>query len=356
VTGGASGPRATEIDAHPESRVQNSQPHGIGRVALLDGVVAWNNLGRNVVFAGEDLRPRAVYDESAFAEDEPSQYDLDVHAILEPAGTALIVTLNHFGTARAFDVAAIRRPGPLRRVAPVWTRSFVADVERAAVVGDRLIGSRPRETRSPGLLVSEPVGRNGTGADLDVSVALEQWGSVTALAAMGGDGVVLGGERRVAAASLTEGAVGELRWEAQVDFEPAFLSCAGGLVWTAGSETGAVDDYDWEAQHGGGFVALDQVDGRVVLGGRFEHDLAWGNGGVALALVPGALCGFGRRGEVHVFDARDGTLVGIGAPIADASLGLAHATADAHHLVFGYNRGGYRLHAVPVSAVRRLLP
>jgi hypothetical protein len=356
VTGGASGPRPTEIDAHPESRVQNSQPHGIGRVAVLDGLVAWNNLGRNVVFAGEDLKPRAVYDESAFTEDEPSQYDLDVHAILEPAGTGVIVTLNHFGTVRAFDAAAIRRPGPMRRVAPVWTRSFVADVERAVVVGERLIGSRPRETRSPGLLVSEPLGEHGTGADLDVTVALEQWGSVTALAAMGADSVVVGGERRVATVSSTEGAVGELRWEADVDFEPAFLTCAGGLLWAAGSETGAVDDYDWEAQHGGGFVALDPVDGREVVSGRFEHDLAWGNGGVALALAPGALCGFGRRGEVHVFDARDGTLVAIGAPIGDASLGLAHATAGADNLVFGYNRGGYRLHAVPVSSVRRLLP
>ena len=43
------------VDAYPESRVHNSQPHGIGRVVALDGLWAWNNLGRNVVFAGEDL-------------------------------------------------------------------------------------------------------------------------------------------------------------------------------------------------------------------------------------------------------------------------------------------------------------
>ena len=53
-----------KVDAHPESRVHNSQPHGIGRVVALDGLFAWNNLGRNVVFAGEDFRPRAVFDES----------------------------------------------------------------------------------------------------------------------------------------------------------------------------------------------------------------------------------------------------------------------------------------------------
>ena len=50
VTGG--GGRGVEIDSYPESRVRNSQPHGIGRVAALDGIGAWSNLGRNVVFVG----------------------------------------------------------------------------------------------------------------------------------------------------------------------------------------------------------------------------------------------------------------------------------------------------------------
>ena len=78
--------RAVEIDSHPESQVRNSQPHGIGRVAALDGLGAWSNLGRNVVFVGPDLRPRAVFDESVFTDDEASQYDLDVHAILDLPG------------------------------------------------------------------------------------------------------------------------------------------------------------------------------------------------------------------------------------------------------------------------------
>src|SRR2546421_5604390 len=97
---GARGARVTaypvEIDAHPESRVRNSQAHGIGRVVALDGLVAWNNLGRNVVFAGQDFVPRAVFDESMFDDDEPSQFDLDVHAILEPTGSGVIVVLNHY--------------------------------------------------------------------------------------------------------------------------------------------------------------------------------------------------------------------------------------------------------------------
>ena len=97
-----------DVDSYPESRVRNSQPHGIGRVAALDGLCAWNNLGRNVVFADEDFRPRAVFDESVFTEDEPSQYDLDVHAILEIRRHDLVLTLNHYGMLRAFDPITLK--------------------------------------------------------------------------------------------------------------------------------------------------------------------------------------------------------------------------------------------------------
>ena len=78
--------------------MRNSQPHGIGRVAALDGLGAWSNLGRNVVFVGPDLRVRAVFDESVFTDDEASQYDLDVHAILEvpsPGARAHAQPLRH---------------------------------------------------------------------------------------------------------------------------------------------------------------------------------------------------------------------------------------------------------------------
>src|SRR4051794_33161784 len=158
--------RSDELDSFPRSRVRNSQAHGIGRVAALDGLGAWSNLGRNVVFVGLDLRPLAVFDESAFVEDEPSQYDLDVHAVLDVPGTGAVVTLNHFGMVRGFRRADVGTAGPLRRVAPVWTATFAADVERAVVVGDRLVGSQPREQRTPGLLVSERLTASAGSAEL----------------------------------------------------------------------------------------------------------------------------------------------------------------------------------------------
>jgi hypothetical protein len=351
-------PLAIEIDAHPQSRVRNSQPHGIGRVASRDNSGAWSNLGRNVVFAGPDLRPRAVFDESVFAEDEPSQYDLDIHAVLDVDGADLVVVLNHYGMLRGFRRSEIDHPGPLRRVAPVWTRNFVADVERAVVVAGRLVGSRPRSGRAAGLLVSESLHGRSLDADLAVTVALEDWEMVTALAAVPGPAggrLVVGGNGRVAMVTLADGHVGAVRWDVTVDFEPASLLWDGVLLWAAGSEPGAdVDDYDWEARRGGGFAALDPEDGHRVVAGRFAADLGWGNGGTPLALGPGILCGIGRRGELHLFDRRDGSCVGATAPLADRSLGIAHGAAIGDHLVFGFNRGGYRLWAVPFAAVQRL--
>ncbi len=115
-----------ELDSHPESRVRNSQAHGIGRVAELGDLVAWNNLGRNIVFADRGFRPLSIYDETAFpAEDEPSQYDLDLHAILRLAGTGGGRALNPRGTLRACRASELRAPAADRRARPVAEMHFV---------------------------------------------------------------------------------------------------------------------------------------------------------------------------------------------------------------------------------------
>ncbi|MDP9331877.1 MAG: hypothetical protein M3Q30_01000 [Actinomycetota bacterium] len=339
-----------EVDAYPESRVHNSQLHGIGRVMALEGLWAWNNLGRNVVFAGEDFRPRAVFDESVFSEDEPSQYDLDVHAILDIPSVGIVVTLNHLGMLRAFSADAIQQPGPLRRVAPLWTRTFAPDVERAVVLGDRVVGSRPREEGAPGILVSERLSTKDEPGPLEMRVQLEMLGMVTALVACrdgAAECVAVGSNGKVSLAPATTDGVGPPRWTVDVDFDPKAVLWDGALVWAAGSERAAnvIGDYDWEALRGGGFAALDPADGRIVVSRRFSEDLAWGNGGVAVVLVPGALCGIGRRGQLYTFDTRDGTPLTTSADIADASLGIAHAAAMGDQVLYGFNRGGFRLYA-----------
>ena len=340
-----------EVHAYPESRVHNSQPHGIGRVVALGGLWAWNNLGRNVVFADKEYRPRAVFDKSVFSEDEPSQYDLDVHAILDVPSVGIVMMLNHLGMVRAFSSDVIRQPGPLRRVSPIWTRTFAPDVECTAVLGDRIVGSRPREEGAPGLLLSERLSTQDPPDPLEVGVRLETIGMVTALVAIhhgAADCIAVGSERQVSLVPATADGIGQPRWTVDVDFEPRVVLWDGARVWAAGCDRVAhtVDDYDWDALGGGGFAALDPADGRVVVRGCFPEDLAWGNGGVAVVYVPGALCGVGRRGELYMFDARDGSRLTTTAPITGASIGIAHAAAHGDRMLYGFNRGGYRLHAI----------
>jgi len=343
------------VDAYPRSRVQNSQPHGIGRVVALDGLWAWNNLGRNVVFAGPDFQPRAVFDESAFSDDEPSQYDLDIHAILDVPVAGIVVTLNHLGMLRAYASSDIREPGPLRRVVPLWTRSFAPDVERAVVLGDRLVGTRPREEGAPGLLVSERLSSRAGSGSLATAVQLEPIGMVAALVAFD-DGtsecIAAGSHGKVSLAPETGDGVGPLRWTVDVDFEPRVVLWDGAHVWAAGCErvTHENDDYEWDALRGGGFAALDPTDGRSVVNGRFSVDLAWGNGGVAVVCAAGALCGIGRRGELCTFDKRDGSPLATTPPVSDTSIGIAHAATRDDQILYGFNRGGYRLYAMTIPS------
>lgn len=344
-----------DLDSHPDSRVRNSQPAGIGRVVALGDGCAWNNLGRNVVFASRSFEPRAVFDQTEFPDDdEPSQYDLDVHAILDVPGAGVVVVLNHLGILRGFRRSEIDASGPLRRIDPVWARTFEADVERVVVVGDRLVGSRPREQRAGGVLLSEPITAVPDRSPLDARVQLGDWNMVTAIGRLLVDGrecIAVGGGGRVAVAPVDDGRVGPLRWEVGVDFEPAAFAWDGHALWAAGPDLGAaeIDDYDWEKLRGGGFAGLDPGDGGAVVRGRFGHDPAWGSGGTAVVIARDLVCALGRTGEIDVYSTEGGTPRRRTAGFAAESLGIAHAAVVGDSVLFGFNRGGYRLHTVPVS-------
>ena len=73
VSRGEADPRGVPgvvFDSYPESRVENSQPAGIGRVVALERQCAWNNLGRNVVFASRSFQPEAVFDQTSYPDDD----------------------------------------------------------------------------------------------------------------------------------------------------------------------------------------------------------------------------------------------------------------------------------------------
>jgi hypothetical protein len=349
-----------EVDAHPELGVRNSQPEGIGRVAPLGQSCAWNNLGRNVVFASPKFEPVAVFGTTRFPDDdETSQFDLDVHAILELPG-GIVVVLNHLGILRAFCASELSTTaGSLREIEPLWTRTFVGDMERVVAVGSRLVGSRPRETRAPGVLVSEEIPRAAGAEDVATRVQLEEWGPVTALGAVEFGGrpyVAVGSTGRIGLVPVGDRGLGEPCWQRDVAMQPATFQSDGKVLWVAGSGLTPVgDDYDWESLRGGGLTGVDPVDGTTVVDGRFVHDLAWGNGGAAVAIVGDVLCGIGRHGEVYCYRGDDGAFVAATAPLSSHALGIAHAATVGDHLLFGFNRAGYRLYAVAASSVEQLV-
>jgi len=350
------------MDSLPLSRVVNSQPEGIGRIVSIGGRCAWNNLGRNVVFADTSLRPLAIFGDTMFPEDdEASQFDLDVHAIVELAVAGRIAVLNHLGTVRIFEPPGT--PGAGSVVGPDLAESrrldFSADLERVVGLGDRMVASRPRGQRLAGVLVSQPVGSSNR--CLDADTAQEQVGFVTALAADstpdGTGWVAIGGEGRVRLVEAEHGRLGATRWEAEVDFLPAVLVAVGPSLWAAGSALGggAVDDYAWEELGGGGLARLDLADGAVTASAHFGADLAWGSGGVALVVADGVPCGVGRRGELHILAPGARVTSQLTGELAPHPLGIAHAAVVGGQLVIGFNRGGHRLHTVPVRTVSRLV-
>ena len=357
------GPGAHEIvdvDAAAEIGVRNSQREGIGRVVVLDELICWNNLGRNVVFADRGFRPHSVFGETLFPDDdESSQYDLDIHAVLDVPHGGLVLVLNHLGIVRAFRREDLGGLGPPRRVAPTATTSFPADAERAVVAGQCLVGSSPRCDGAQGVLVSAPI-RDVLPRVLEVGLANERFGEVTALGTVNGASepqVALGGVGRVALAPVVGGEMLRPRWEVDVGFRTAVVVSADGLLWAAGCAiTGAVDDYDWEGLRGGGFAVLDPDDGRMVAEGPVPEDVAWGTGGVAVVVAGGHLVAVGRTGRLYLLDPRRPGQWRSTLPLAASSLGLAHADAVGRHVLFGFNRGGYRLHlgAGPVRDVDRL--
>jgi hypothetical protein len=343
------------VDSAAEVGVRNSQPEGIGRVVVLGDLVCWNNLGRNVVFADRRLNPRAVFGTTVFpGEDEPSQYDLDVHAILEMPEMGVVLVLNHLGILRGFTRADIRRRSGGERLEPESLWSFAGDMERTVAIAGRLVGSTPRCDGALGLLVSAPLEDLPDGGALPTYPGAVAFGEVTAAGVVPPDGdplIAVGGDAMVALLPLVGDHVGRPRWEAEVGFRVASLVWHYDALWAAGPDrAGTVDDYDWEALRGGGFSVLRPTDGRVVTCGPLPADIAWGTGGVAVAPLGRHLVGAGRTGRLHLIDAFGNTEPRSTPPLTETSLGIAHLAVDRQSVVFGFNRGGYRLESYTQSS------
>jgi hypothetical protein len=343
------------VDAASFAGVHNSQPEGIGRVAALGDLVCWNNLGRNVVFADTWMRPLAIFGATLFPDDdEASQYDLDVHAILDVPELELVVVLNHFGTVRGFRRRDLLASTGGQLVAPSVVWSFVGDVERTVAVAGRLVGTTPRANGANGLLVSDRLGTVPDGANIPAALGATTFGEITALGAVptrDDPFIVVGGDGKVALTRLKGAGIEPAIWETPADFRVATIAWHDGALWAAGPDRGGgVDDYDWERLSGGGFAALDPTDGAIVMTGPLPHDIAWGTGGVAVAPLGRWLAAVSRRGCLHLVDLRTGASHNAGGPLAGASLGIAHTAVAGRRVLCGFNRGGYRLHSFATVA------
>jgi hypothetical protein len=347
-----------QIDAAAHTGVRNSQPEGIGRLVALGDLVCWNNLGRNVVFADSQLHPIAIFGSTLFPDDdEASQYDLDVHAILDVPELGLIVVLNHFGTVRGFRRQNLlgSTDGQIIAASTVW--SYVADLERTVSVAGRLVSTAPRADGAVGLVVSDRLDTVPDGAHIPTTVAATDFGEITGLgAASSGPAplIAVGGDGKVALMQLTGTRADPPTWATPVGFRAATIAWHGGALWAAGPDGGGgIDDYDWERLSGGGFAALDPTNGEIVMSGRLPDDIAWGTGGVAVAGLGPWLATASRRGCLYLVNPRTGTYHRASGPLDGASLGIAHLAVAGRRALCGFNRGGYRLHsfAEPADAV-----
>jgi hypothetical protein len=338
-----------EVDAAAATGVRNSQPEGIGRVVALGDLVCWNNLGRNVVFADAWLRPLAIFGTTFFpADDDASQFDLDVHAILDVPELDLVVVQNHFGTLRGFRRPDLVGSGDGQLVAPSAVWSFVADVERTVAVAGRLVGTAPRAGGAFGLVVSDRLDTVPDRADVPTTLGATAFGEATALGAVPSQNdplIAVGGDGKVALMQLSGARVQPPRWETPVDFRVATIAWHDGALWAAGPDGGDIDDYDWEQLSGGGFAILEPTNGRIVMCGPLPDDIAWGTGGVAVVPFGRRLATASRRGDLYMVDPRTGASQRAGGPLAAVSLGIAHLAVIGRRALFGFNRGGYRLHS-----------
>jgi hypothetical protein len=363
------------IESHPQSRVSNSQPHGIGRVTAFDDLVAVNNLGRNIVLmdaASDTLTPLAKFDETIFPDDEMSQFDLDMHALLPCRSNQAILAVNHYGRARLLHLPAghsLTKTGgtPL----PLEERhvfQMPGDIEQFHMLDTNLISGSAKGYQVPdppvdGILAFVRIASAGQAANpLLYKAYFSDWGSTTALAVdKDCKHLAVAFGKRLALTALVhnennEVVPGDIVFETQLDFVIRFLEF--GADWTtliaAGHAAGTGQgEQDWDELEGGGWARLER-SGRVTACGDFEEKLAWGNGAETVVIFQDkrTLLAVDKWAGLTAIDTETGTARKLVAPYPQQTkpLGLAHASMSRHGLFVGFNRDGYRLHRYRIKA------
>ena len=344
---------------------------GVNRVLSVPPYLLVDNIGRNIEvwrFQPGDRDPvaRTLYDLTSYPDDPiASLLDVDLHAAFLRREGHELLTVNHYGRVRRFNM-----PAPAVRMRPTWEWQLMGDTERIVMAGDCFITSSPRgeftdNPSQPGVFLFEPIGTapgsaSGQPGRLRCEQALADWGVISALA------VSAPNNRLAVAAGLRLGVfglacsnaglqLGRCIWEALLAFHCQWLHFdEAERLWAGGHRPFApvaVED-EWDACRGGGIDAFTVDDGTAHhVAATLPDATAWGYGAdpIVLAADGRKLHVLGRDASLHLVDVTTGashrcynalqSLDGVTAP----SLGIGHAARREGWLYAGFSRGGFRL-------------
>ena len=358
----------TVIDTDPSSSFVCEYVAGVNRVLSLPPYLLVDNIGRNVELwrfqaGGREPAARARYDLSSYPDDPiASLLDVDLHAAFLRCDGHELLTVNHYGRARRFEL-----PAPVQ-MEPTGELQLLGDTERVVIAGDSLIASSPRgeftnDAPQPGVFLFEPLPvawddpATAGARRLASSQALADWGVIGALAvATHADRIAVASGIRLGVFRLVRAGVtlrlGECVWETTLAFHCQWLHFDEvGRLWAGGHRASATDSADWNACRGGGISAFTDESGALQFTVGLPDQTAWGYGADPLVLAPDrpAVYVLGRDASLHVVDLNRRALSqlypALDAPAAAASpsLGIGHAALRGDWLYAGFSRGGFRL-------------
>jgi len=341
---------------------------GVNRVLSLPPYLLVDNIGRNVEVwrfqaGAREPAARAIYDLTCYPDDPiASLLDVDLHAAFLRRDGHEMLTVNHYGRARRFEL-----PAPAVHMRSTGELQLLGDTERVVMAGDCFVASSPRgeftnDASQPGVFLFKPIPSSWDGSTsgetrrLAGNQVLADWGVISALA------VTEQANRLAVAAGLRLGVfdltcsraglrLGECLWETTLSFHCQWLHFDGvEHLWTGGHRP-SVDTADWDACRGGGLSAFIVESGAPRFTSELPDATAWGYGAdpLVLALDRRAVYVLGRDASLHVVDLTSRASRQLYAPldaqdgVAAPSLGIGHAALRGNWLYAGFSRGGFRV-------------
>ena len=375
-------PQPTPIETDSSSSFACDYVAGVNRVLSLPPYLLVDNIGRNVEvwrFQPGDRAPiaQARYDLTSYPGDPiASLLDVDIHAAFLRRNGQQLLTVNHYGRVRRFEL-----PAQSARMWPTGELQLLGDTERVVMAGDCFIGSSPRgehtdDPAQPGVFFFEPVTASleasleapieppsGQTRRLAWEQVLADWGVVSALA------VSAQGTRLAVAAGLRLGVfdltrdrpglrLGACLWESALRFHCQWLHYdeAGRLLAGGHRPSPAADGGDWDACRGGGIrvIAVDNSSrdhGAHDFAVELPEATSWGYGADPVVLAPDGrrIYVLGRDGSLYAIDLMTRTSRQVFGAVQTPddtsvpSLGIGHSAMREGWLYAGFSRGGFRL-------------